>query len=739
MSQATKRRKRRILEVRESQIEARVETREFAVRSQTINVDERSIEAVITTETPVMEWDWDRWEMVPRVLLTSGVMLPERNQIPFLDNHRRNTTNDQIGSGRNIRQEKDGVVGRLYFAKDASNQWDKVREGHITDVSGGFEIISQTYIPENTTQRIGGRDFTGPMNVATQWKLREVSLTPIGADEKAKLRSTRQNAFEPQRKKEDFRMNPELKKLLISRGMPVDLDDAKAQEWMLANRDKLFAPDVRTNDGLSNPDKPPVVSREAIDLAIAAAFEAQEVKRKAHRAEVDSLVALTRCEPIRQELYDAPADQLRSKIQDWQAKQSDKGPGFHNPRVTAEGRDTFRKDMSDAIVSKAFDHAGVKQATRDSLGFKSISDASKKLSNLSLSEMARECLIADGFDVRGLTKQEIATAVMSSPANVGLRMDGRDYGGAYHTTGSFAYLTENAVNKSMMGGYVENPGTWRGPMRQGPSVPDFKQVKRYAIGALPNLTAWPDNTEPNAVSLSDFRESYAVEAYAEQISFSWQLLINDDMGALTTVPMKMGAAAARTVNAVAWAVITANATMADTIALFSTATGYRFRANLITGAATPTVATVGAMAKLLRLMRGRNVRLPTGVEVEGPDVLNITPVYIAGPAALEVTINQLVNSAYDPSTGVNHMVHNPTRTLTPIIEPLLDSDSATAWYLFANPMMVDTVEVAFLQGHENPVTWNWVEDATLTRKWGVRQVFCAKALDYRGMVKHAGA
>jgi DNA primase len=44
--------------------------------------------------------------------------------------------------------------------------------------------------------------------------------------------------------------------------------------------------------------------------------------------------------------------------------------------------------------------------------------------------------------------------------------------------------------------------------------------------------------------------------------------------------------------------------MSDSVALFAAATGARKRTNLATGAATPTTTTIGAMTKLMRLMRG---------------------------------------------------------------------------------------------------------------------------------------
>jgi hypothetical protein len=84
-------------------------------------------------------------------------------------------------------------------------------------------------------------------------------------------------------------------------------------------------------------------------------------------------------------------------------------------------------------------------------------------------------------------------------------------------------------------------------------------------------------------------------------------------------------------------------------------------------------------------------------------------------------------------------VFNTTRYLTQITEPLLDATSATAWYLFAAPSRVDTIEVSFLQGQETPVVMPFVEERTMSQNFIVLQTFAAKAIDHRGVQRHDGA
>ncbi|MHB8953349.1 MAG: phage major capsid protein [Pirellulaceae bacterium] len=399
---------------------------------------------------------------------------------------------------------------------------------------------------------------------------------------------------------------------------------------------------------------------------------------------------------------------------------------------TSSARDKLVSEIRANFLAKAFDHIGCSRATQEKLSPESLRP--REFTHNSLLDLCRVCLIADGYDssaINKLSNPDLAKAAFgfvnatSLPRNESTMV-----------TGSLAEITRDAVNKSLLAGYEESPQTWKGPMRQAASVPDFKQIHRIRLGAVGNLPIWSDNTKPEEAKLSNEKVSYAVEARAEKVSFSWQLFVNDDLDALVRVPKLMGDAAARTVNAVAWAQLTSNPVMPyDSVALFAVATGARKRTNLSTGSAVPTTATLGAMTALMRLMRGLNT--PEGNESD--DVLNLTPRYLVVPASLETTAKVLVTSSGEPAATFSAGVFNPNARFSLVVEPLLDASSTTAWYLFADPVRVDTVEVCFLQGQETPVTNDWIDPETLSRNFTIVQTFGARAIDHRGVQKHAGA
>jgi HK97 family phage major capsid protein len=168
----------------------------IAVRSAPVvpsSYDEKTHSARFTlaTETPCPVFDYERWEIVNEVLMMDGMMMPDRGQIPLLDCHNRSSIEYQLGSCRDLTVQGPMVDCLTVFDSTAEGQRAeiKVREGHVTDISVGYRQIETQFVPLNQKATIKGREFTGPIRVTSQWMPREGSLTPVGADMFAKVRS----------------------------------------------------------------------------------------------------------------------------------------------------------------------------------------------------------------------------------------------------------------------------------------------------------------------------------------------------------------------------------------------------------------------------------------------------------------------------------------------------------------------------------------------------------------------
>ncbi len=551
--------------------------------------------------------------------------------------------------------------------------------------------------------------------------------------------------------------------------MAATLTDEEAQTWLVKNHRALGDPTDPpvTDPPVDPPANPPTegnrnagqtLSTAAITKMITEATRAaiadERTRTAAHEKEVNDLCELAGM-PDEAAACRALPDVTAVRNHLLLARQNATPSIGMSPsiRLTGEGSDRFLADVGCALTARALSEIATPapdavlsldavQQRRVNALEKVFPKASQpkgadQWRQASMYDIAEEmCRSLWGINTRGMARLDVAAIAMVGPIKArecGIQF--RSSGAAYHNTGSFANLTLDAQNKSMMLGYVEAPSTWEGPMKRGASVDDFKNVNRFRLGSIPNLPVWNDNTNPMKASMADAKETYAVESRSLELDFSYRLLVNDDMGVLGPAPNQLGQSARRTVNTFAWSLVTANPTMSDAQALFlESATGLRFRSNLTVGSATPTTLTLQTMKNKMRQMRGENT--PEGAE--SADILNLQARYIVGPGALDTTIMQLVMSVADPVASLSSAVYNPSRNLIPVIEPLLDANSTFAWYLFADPSQIDTVEIAFLKGQENPVLRSEMNYRTLSQSSIILQTFGGAPMNHRGIQKHKG-
>jgi len=168
--------------------------RSAPVQPSTWKKEDRSFEAVLSTETPVLVYDWRSGELVDEVLRAAGAEWPATGQVPLLDSHARYSVRSQLGSIREFAPDADAgeLRGRLFISEVERYAETKVREGHVTDVSVGYRNKAVMRIESGETGTVEGKEYTAgerPLHVVTKWRLLEASLTPIGADELAKVRA----------------------------------------------------------------------------------------------------------------------------------------------------------------------------------------------------------------------------------------------------------------------------------------------------------------------------------------------------------------------------------------------------------------------------------------------------------------------------------------------------------------------------------------------------------------------
>lgn len=390
-----------------------------------------------------------------------------------------------------------------------------------------------------------------------------------------------------------------------------------------------------------------------------------------------------------------PLDQAREQLLErW--NQAEPAPTAGQVTVTREQHDGAHRAMEQYLLHRF-------NPDKYKLPAGAEGERAASYRGLSLLEIGRECCEIRGLKHRGLSKMKVA--------ELAFRAAGQ------HTTADFPLILANVANKTLRDAYEETPQTFRTLGRRG-TIPDFKPVSRTQLGAVSTLVKVNEAGEYTYGTVGEAAESFKLGTYGKILSFTRQAMVNDDMNAFSRIPAAFGGSARRMESDVFWAVVTANANMADGVPLF-----HATHANL--GVQALVDATdLDELYLLISLQKGL-----------ANELLNLQPRYLVVPNQLAVKAWQLVVATTQPAQDSNT---NPFKgRLEPVVEPRLSAASTSVWYMFADPAQIDTIEYAYLEGEEGPqieTKDGWEVDGMEIK---CRADFAAKAIDWRGMAKSA--
>jgi HK97 family phage prohead protease len=288
------------------------------------------------------------------------------------------------------------------------------------------------------------------------------------------------------------------------------------------------------------------------------------------------------------------------------------------------------------------------------------------------------------------------------------------------TTSDFPSLLQGAGARALRQAYGVVPGIKRA--FKPSTSPDFRAKYRLMLSETPALQKVNEHGEFRHGAMAESRATYSLETFGRIVSLTRQALINDDLGAFGDMINRLGRASAEFESQQLVNLLTANPSMDDGVALFHANHG-----NTATGA--------GSALQLTSLAAARtSMRLQKGLDGKTP--IDATPSFLIVPAALETTAEQLITTITAAKAGD---VNPFGGRLDLIVDPRLDVVSSTAWYLAADPALVDTIEYSYLEGVNGPevlIEDSFSHDAT---SFKIRLDFGAGVLDFRGLYRSAGA
>ena len=379
----------------------------------------------------------------------------------------------------------------------------------------------------------------------------------------------------------------------------------------------------------------------------------------------------------------ATVDQVRASILEELAAR----PKVATANVEVDESDKFR---AGALEGTAF-RAGLKEGKAN------------EFSGMSLSMLADRCLARINDNRRGNSMEWLGRAFMS--------------------TSDFPYICGEIANKSVLEGWNEAPETWREWCGIG-SAPDFRTMTMIGLGAFGNLPALVEGEEYKYTDRIEEAQTVKIGTFGQMFALTRQAIINDDLGRFTDTMRELGAAARRTIAALPYEVLTANAALADNVTLFHTAT----HKNTGTG---------GAIS--IDTLNEGELKMSQHKDAGSKKRLGISPKFLLAPMALKGHVRQFFATQLIGGVANQPNLYNPWFQgggLTAIFEHALDDDDVKQWYLAADKGR--TVRVYFLNGVQSPYLETrdgWNVDGT---EWKVRIDAAAAAVDYRGLFRNAG-
>lgn len=331
-------------------------------------------------------------------------------------------------------------------------------------------------------------------------------------------------------------------------------------------------------------------------------------------------------------------------------------------------------------------------------------DASNPFRGIKLLDVAKMSLDHGKISYKGRNQMEIVAAAFTQ------------------STSDFPVLLENAMNKTLRAAYDIAPDTWS-RFSVTSSVSDFRAHNRYRLGSFGNLDALNELGEFKNKAIPDGeKSSISISTKGNVINLSRQAIINDDIGAFLGLSGMLGRAARRSIEADVYALLASNPVMADGFALFSTQ-----HANLATTPAAVTIDSIEAGRQAIAKQK----------DISGNDFLDLRPEIFVGGMGTGGDARMINEAQYDPDTANKLQRPNKVRGL---FRDVVDSPriTGTEWYLFVNPSVAPVIDVAFLDGNQEPYLELQNGFDVDGARWKVRLDYGVAAAEFKGGYKNAG-
>lgn len=600
------------------------------------------------------------------------------------------------------------ISGSNEHAREVTESGDN---GFPWQSSIGAMSQRMVFVDQGESVEVNGRRFSGPLYVARQSTLREVSFVALGADDQTIARMIAARSTEsPSLNTHNTLLKVQamdFETWLTAKGFNADelSDEQSTSLQALFERETKVPETVVTETevtaavkgGSTSPQVPPLdpidelrakwaAERERIaGIAQVCAGEYPDIEAKAVREGWD--INRTELEVLR--------------------ASRPKAPKIHGAPPVASARVLEAAVWMSANVAE-------KDCLRE-FGDQTL-EAAHPMRQIGLRELVAECARLEGHDV---------------PRIFG---DGKEVIRAGFSTIALPGILESVMNRTMLAAYEAAPIAAFQLCAIG-SVSDFKEVSRYRLLGTGGFEQVSPTGELKAGTVDEQKYSNRADTYGQILMLDRRDIINDDLDAFLDLPRQMGRSGAESIDDLFFKLF-----LKPPTGFFSTG-----NKNYLEGADTAFGPNALTNAKTLF----RKQKAGPGNKEKDKKPINVRPKYLVVPVEIETDAELLMGSAQlmiDASgSEVKLPVDNPHRNKYEVVSMphLSDSfytgNSAKAWYLFADPVVLAAFEIVFLNGRRVPVIER-VEAPPNTLGMGFRGYIDVgvREQDPRGAVKMKG-
>lgn len=526
--------------------------------------------------------------------------------------------------------------------------------GFPWQASIGAAAKRMVFVDEKETVEVNGRKFTGPLYVARQSTLGEVSFVALGADDNTSARMVASAADESSKECSDM----SFENWIAAKGLQFD----ELDEHTIAALRTVFDSEINAG-GTEQP-----VGNDGASTAGAESWEDGRAKLKAEAKRINAINAACAKHP------DIAAKAID---QDWSVEFAQTQVELAELRA-ARPTAPNQGGRINAPAEESIIRAALYQAVR-------VDD------DIAVKECGEQAMEAAHKEYRGRVglKQLILEAAWSNGfTGRQFAADDREMIRAAFSTMTLTNIFADVANKKMLMGFESNDDL--AVMRQITaisSVSDFKQINSYRLTGNLTYEKVSASGELRHGKLSEDTYTNQADTYGIMYSITRKHIIDDDLNALDKIPYEIGIGGADKLLDVFWTEFLDNSTF------FATGNSNYVTNNALGVDSLTTVETLFL-----------NQTKPNGKP------LGTRPRILLVPPALNNTAGVLMtsNAVRDTTANTKYGVDNPhVGKFTVLASPYLSNSaytgySALAWYLLADPQRLPVIETVFLNGKQSP-------------------------------------